>query len=185
MNHDPPYVVLVGLTNLFHYFYYYFCYADVLKPTEKQLMIELHNTVADKWHAIGTFLEISGGQLNIIADRHRGDPQKCLMDMLSGWLQRINPPATWSDIAGAVEFTGRPDVAQQIRQKYCQASYQPQLLPQPPQQQTMLPYLQSSQIAMHLFSTWLLVWPTRHSSAATASPAAATSTSDRAYSFFQ
>ena len=147
MNHDPPYVVLVGLTYLFHYFYYYFCYADVMKPTEKQLMIELHNTVANKWHAIGTFLEISGGQLNIIADRHRGDPQKCLMDMLSGWLQRINPPATWSDIAGAVEFTGRPDVAQQIRQKYCQASYQPQLLPQPPQQQTMLPYLQSSQIA--------------------------------------
>ena len=91
-------------------------------------MIELRNTVANNWHAIGTFLEIPGGQLNIIAGRQRDDPQKCLMDMLSGWLQRINPPATWSDIAEAVEFTGRPDIAQIIRQKYCsvaQASYQP------------------------------------------------------------
>ena len=82
-------------------------------------MVELRNTVADNWRAIGTYLEISGGQLNIIADRHRGDPQKCLMAMLSGWLHQTNQPASWTDIAEAVEFTGRPDIAQQIRQKYC------------------------------------------------------------------
>ena len=120
----------------------YFCYIDVLQPTARQLMIELHNTVASNWRAIGTHLDIPGEKLNIIADRQRGDPQKCLMDMLSGWLQRINPPATWPDIAEAVEFTGRPDIAQIIRQKYCsvaQASYQPR----PPHQlptQTMLPH---------------------------------------------
>ena len=106
----------------------YFCYIDVLQPTARQLMIELHNTVASNWRAIGTHLDIPGEKLNIIADRQRGDPQKCLMDMLSGWLQRINPPASWPDIAEAVEFTGRSDIAQIIRQKYCsvaQASYQP------------------------------------------------------------
>ena len=82
-------------------------------------MVELRNTVADKWRDIGTFLEISGDQLNIIADRHRGDPQRCLMAMLSGWLHQTNQPASWTDIAEAVEITGRPDIAQQIRQKYC------------------------------------------------------------------
>ena len=73
-------------------------------------MIELHNTVANNWRPIGTFLEIPTGELNTIAERERGDPQKCLMDMLHVW---------WPDIAEAVEITGRPDIAQQIRQKYC------------------------------------------------------------------
>ena len=82
-------------------------------------MIELHNTVANNWRAIGTFLEISSGELNTIAARERGDPQRCLMEMLGVWLHRLNPPASWPDIAKAVEFTGRSDIAQQIRQKYC------------------------------------------------------------------
>ena len=105
-------------------------------------MIELHNTVANNWRAIGTHLDIPGEKLNIIADRQRGDPQKCLMDMLSGWLQRINPSPSWPDIAEAVEFTGRPDIAQIIRQKYCSSVAQASYQPQPPHQlptQTMLP----------------------------------------------
>ena len=82
-------------------------------------MIELHNTVANNWRAIGTFLEIPVGELNTIAERERGDPQKCLMEMLGVWLCRLNQPASWPDIAEAVKFIGRPDIAQQIRQKYC------------------------------------------------------------------
>ena len=82
-------------------------------------MKELYNTVASEWHPIGTFLGISDGELNVITDRERGDPQKCLMAMLRVWLHQTNPPASWSDIADAVEFIGRPDVAQQIKKKYC------------------------------------------------------------------
>ena len=78
--------------------------AGILKPTAKQLMEELYTTVASKWHPIGTFLQISSGELNIIAEQHRGDPQKCLMAMLSVWLHRTNPAPTCSDIAAAVEF---------------------------------------------------------------------------------
>ena len=94
--------------------------AGMLKPTEKQLMIELRNTVASEWRPIGTFLEIPTEEMSIIADRHRGDPQKCLMAMLAVWLPRTNPPPCWPDIADAVDFVGRPDVAQVIRQKYCE-----------------------------------------------------------------
>ena len=84
-------------------------------------MIELYHTVATEWHPIGMFLGISDGELKIIAEREN-DPQKCLMAMLSVWLCRTNPPACWLDIVKAVEFIKRPDLAQQIRQKYCKCS---------------------------------------------------------------
>ena len=90
-------------------------------------MIELYHTVATDWHPIGTFLGISQGKLKIIAE-HEHDPQKCLMEMISVWLCQTNPPASWPDIAKAVEFIGRPDVAQQIRQKYCKCSVASYLL---------------------------------------------------------
>jgi len=93
--------------------------AGMLKPTEKQLMIELYSTVASEWWSIGTFLEISSEELSIIAECHCSDPQKCLMAMLSVWLHRTNPEPSWPEIADAVEFIGRPDIAQVIRQKHC------------------------------------------------------------------
>ena len=82
-------------------------------------MKELFSTVASEWHHIGTYLEISDGELNTIDEREHGNPKKSLMAMLTVWLQRVSPPASWSDIADAVEVIGRPDIAQQIRQKYC------------------------------------------------------------------
>ena len=82
-------------------------------------MLELHNTVASNWRAIGTFLEIPAGELNTITERERGNSQRCLMEMLGVWLRRVNPPASWTDIAEAVEIIGRPDIAQEITQKYC------------------------------------------------------------------
>ena len=85
-------------------------------------MEELYFTVASEWFPIGTFLEIPDGELNAIAQRCHDDPQKCLMAMLSAWLHRTNPPGSWPDIASAVQFIGKSDIAQQIRQKYCKYS---------------------------------------------------------------
>ena len=90
-------------------------------------MIELYHTVATEWHTIGTFLGIPQGELKIIAEREH-DPQRCLMEMLSVWLCQTNPPPSWPDIAKAVEFIRRPDIAQQIRQKYCKCSVASYLL---------------------------------------------------------
>ena len=92
-----------------------------LKPTERELMIELYHTVANNWRPIGTYLCIS--ELDIIAADHHGESQKCLMTMLNKWLHQTDPPPSWSAIAEAVEFTGRPDIAQIIRQKYCKCCY--------------------------------------------------------------
>ena len=91
------------------------------KPTQKQLLQQLYHTVADKWNLIGIYLEIPEGQLNAIDAKHRGDPQKCLVAMLTeSWLPRVNPPPTWQEIAEAVEFVGYPDVAQKLTDKFCE-----------------------------------------------------------------
>ena len=90
------------------------------KPTQKQLLQQLYNTVPDKWHPIGIYLEIPEGQLNAIDAKYRGDPQKCLMAMLTeSWLPRV-PPPMWAELAEAVEFVGYPDVAQKLREKFCE-----------------------------------------------------------------
>ena len=81
--------------------------------------MELYNTVASKWKSIGILLDISEEKLNTISQCEHGDPQECLMAMLSAWLHQTNPPASWPEIANVVEFIGRPDIAQQIRQNYC------------------------------------------------------------------
>ena len=91
------------------------------KPTQKQLLQQLYHTVADKWNPIGIYLEIPEAQLNAIDVKHRGDPQKCLVAMLTeNWLPRVSPPPTWQEIAEAVEFVGYPNVAQKLRDKFCE-----------------------------------------------------------------
>jgi len=91
------------------------------KPTQKQLLQELYNTVPDKWHPIGMYLGIPEVEMKAIEIKHRGDPQKCLMAMLTeSWLPRVCPPPTWPEIAEAIEFVGYPDVAQKLREKFCE-----------------------------------------------------------------
>ena len=115
-----PLYIIVWFTSVLHSsFQLYFCSADVPKPTIQQLMEELYNTVASKWKSIGTLLDITGEELSTISQREHGDPQECLVATLRAWLHQTNPPASWRKIANAVDFIGKPDIAQQIRQKYC------------------------------------------------------------------
>jgi len=96
-------------------------FLPVPKPTQKQLLQLLYHTVADRWKPIGIYLDIPGPQLKVIDKQHRGDPQECLMAMLTDcWLPRLSPPPTWQEIAEAVEFVGYPNVAQKLRDKFCE-----------------------------------------------------------------
>ena len=58
-------------------------------------MKELYNDVPSEWNPIGTFLEISDGELKAISQNEHGDPKKCLIAMLKVWLHQTNPPASW------------------------------------------------------------------------------------------
>ena len=79
----------------------------------------LYHTVASKWFHIGIQLDIPDGTLDAIA-KNQSDPHLNLLEMLRVWLKRVNPPATWSAIADAVEFLGEKILARKLRQKYCQ-----------------------------------------------------------------
>ena len=90
------------------------------KPTMKLLMIELYNEVASKYRAIGLLLDLSPSALQDIENRHNGDPNECLLDVLTKWMQlKVDPPATWEDIATAVDVLKRHDLADKLRRKYC------------------------------------------------------------------
>ena len=62
----------------------------------------LYNKIADKWHALGYYLEIPTETLNIIGGKEGSDPQKCLLALFDVWLSRLDPPPTWEAMAEAV-----------------------------------------------------------------------------------
>ena len=75
----------------------------------------------NKWNLIGIYLDIPAAKLEAIDQKHNGNAQKCLMAMLTEiWLPRVSPPPTWQEIAEAVEFVGYPDVAQTLRDQFCE-----------------------------------------------------------------
>ena len=88
------------------------------KPQLKDLMDALYYKAADKWKLIGVLLEIPKGKLAHIADKYRGDPHSCLVEMLETWLERVDPPATWAAIINTVEFLGEEQLGRELREKY-------------------------------------------------------------------
>ena len=88
------------------------------KPQLKDLLDALYHKVADKWKTIGVYLEIPMGKLSSIAEKHQGDPQICLVEMLETWLKQVDPPATWAAIIEAVEFLGEEQLGKELREMY-------------------------------------------------------------------
>ena len=89
------------------------------KPQLKDLMDALYHKVADKWKIIGSLLEIPMAKLVAIAEKYRGDPHMCLVEVLETWLEQVHPPATWTAIIEAVEFLGEEQLGKELRNKYC------------------------------------------------------------------
>ena len=85
-------------------------------PTKRELMKLLYKKVADKWRAMGDFLEIPAGTLNIIAEKNGSDPQKCLLHLWDIWLARTEPLPTWSAMADAVDLVSDdPSLVEEVR----------------------------------------------------------------------
>ena len=76
--------------------------------------------VSHKWYSLGVQLEISVGTLKRIELENR-QITKCLLEMLTVWLQRTNPSPTWSVLIEALESSPVDErfLAQQLRDKYC------------------------------------------------------------------
>lgn len=76
---------------------------------------------ANKWEEIGILLGMDPRALDTLKDTHRGVCQKCLMEMLKGWLRSIQPPPTWSAIVKALNILGDEELAEYLEKKYLSA----------------------------------------------------------------
>ena len=90
-----------------------------VKPKLKDLLEELYTKAAGKWEDIGISLEIEDGKLEQIKTDNASDSRSCLREMLRTWLSRVDPPPSWSAIAGALERLGDENLADHLRSKYC------------------------------------------------------------------
>ena len=91
----------------------------VQKPTMKLLIVELYNEVASKYRVIGLMLNLSPSTIQDLENCRRGDPSECLLDVLTKWLQQVDPPPRWEDIIKALYAVQRQDIAERLRYKYC------------------------------------------------------------------
>ena len=97
-----------------------FGYLDLsVKPGLQELFTVLCTKAADKWENIGILLGIDDGQLKVIKSNTPSDNIACLREMLRIWLSRVDPPPSWSAIAGALEHLGDENLADHLRSKYC------------------------------------------------------------------
>ena len=70
--------------------------------------------ISSEWANIGALLEVSDGDLALIADEERSNTSSKLRAMLTVWLKQVNPPPTWSQLAEAIEHFNQ-DIARIIR----------------------------------------------------------------------
>ena len=89
------------------------------KPKLKDLLSELLTKVASKWMNIGIMLDIEQGKLSTVKADHGSDSESCLREMLQIWLSQVEPSPTWSTMAKAIKSIGNPELARDLRTKYC------------------------------------------------------------------
>ena len=74
-----------------------------------------------KWNSIGLELGMSYSDLQAIKQRNRDDPDECFKDLLSRWLNQVNPKPTWEALVGTLEsqVVGHEQLAETVRGRYC------------------------------------------------------------------
>ena len=84
-------------------------------PTLQRLLEELRNV--DNWFLLGIFLSVPVKQLQKIESLHRGEVERCKIDMLQYWLDN-NVTASWKDVVRALEQTNQLVLAETVKHKY-------------------------------------------------------------------
>ena len=72
-----------------------------------------------RWNPIGLNLGILSGDLDTIANRRRDNPDDCFSDVLTQFLQQVDPKPSWKRLADALasKTVGRGDIAEDLRRK--------------------------------------------------------------------
>lgn len=66
--------------------------------------------VQTQWYQIGVELKISKEELDVIKQDCGEDSAKCLLEMLTIWLNSVKPPPTWKILASALRNTPNNDL---------------------------------------------------------------------------
>ena len=67
---------------------------------------------------IGLYLGIESDFLDVIRINNNGDINHCFVKLLTLWLKRADPPATWLALIEALEGIDNDMVAERIRSTY-------------------------------------------------------------------
>ena len=89
--------------------------AGVSIPTFQRLLEELNDV--DNWFLFGAFLGVPVKQLQKIESSHRGEVERCKIEMLQYWLDN-NVNASWKDVVRALEQTNQLVLAETVKHKY-------------------------------------------------------------------
>ena len=84
-------------------------------PTLQRLLEELKDV--DNWFVLGIFLGVPVKQLQKIESSHRGDLERCKIDMLQYWLDN-NVTPSWKDVVRALEQTNQIVLAETVKHRY-------------------------------------------------------------------
>ena len=68
-----------------------------------------------KWQFFGVMLKFQLSLLNAIAIEYPQNPENCLMNMLERWLNRVNPPPSWSMLIEALQLLGEERLALELK----------------------------------------------------------------------
>ena len=75
--------------------------------------------VSHMWYSLGVQLQIPIGTLKRIESDYHNKATRCLLEMLTVWLQRANPSPTWSVLIETLESVDERRLAQELGDKYC------------------------------------------------------------------
>ena len=88
--------------------------AESARPNLQELVKELR-FVSSAWESIGVELDIEDSNLRQIESDYSDDSRACLREMLRMWLNRVDPPPSWSAIVEALDNLGYGDLSQRIK----------------------------------------------------------------------
>ena len=79
----------------------------------------LHETNAcNRWKFFGVMLKFKLSYLETVATECNQRPEDCLMKVLERWLNRVNPPPSWSMLIEALQTVGEEAIAFELKKKH-------------------------------------------------------------------
>ena len=95
--------------------------------TEEDLpeLLDVLHSVTPKWERIATFLKLNPGVVAIIKAKETAEPEDKLLDVITRWLKRTDPPPTAEALINVLKkpFVGEEKVALEVRRRFCPPSF--------------------------------------------------------------